>query len=179
MMLSNRMDVGRSPFHRSTSIQMSVVKFKRCPSPAIFDVRLTKRIENGGENGRTLKRTLARSRSSNLEVSQRTATPTLSQGLSPSDHGHPLLAETLRGPTCKNGENHLVRGFDPALNPSNPASIRRCASTMPTADAVSLGRSLWALGRLRLRHESLLQVPESARMAILVPQRKGFWYRTA
>ncbi|CAJ1332138.1 unnamed protein product [Effrenium voratum] len=43
----------------------------------------------------------------------------------------------------------------------------RCASTMPTADAVSLGRSLWALGRLRLRHESLLQAAARRLPAVL------------
>lgn len=35
--------------------------------------------------------------------------------------------------------------------------LDRCASTMPAADGISLGRALWSLGRFRLRHNGLLQ----------------------
>ncbi|CAK9065991.1 unnamed protein product [Durusdinium trenchii] len=35
--------------------------------------------------------------------------------------------------------------------------LGRCAAAMSTADGISLGRALWSLGRLHLRHEALLQ----------------------
>eukprot|EP00434_Breviolum_minutum_P020098 symbB.v1.2.017725.t2/scaffold1366.1/size123243/1 len=53
----------------------------------------------------------------------------------------------------------LAKKFGAA--PSKDQRLRllldRCASTMLTADGISLGRALWSLGRFRLRHEGLLQ----------------------